>query len=66
MLNLIFNILDIALNTIGFAAVVGFIYVFVGLQKKMLWTKTVSLLGYQISLESHAKKQLKIEINKQV
>ena len=60
----IVGILDFLLNLIGFAAVFAFFYVFVGLQRKMLAAKKFKFLGYTLSIESHAKKQLKIEITK--
>ena len=58
------TIITVILNLIGLAAVGGFIYVFFGVQKKTLATKQYTFFGYTLTVESTAKKQLKIEIKK--
>jgi hypothetical protein len=49
---------------VGFIGIFGLLYVFVGLQNKFISSKKHEIFGYTITVESTAKKQLKIEIKK--
>ena len=64
MFGLVINILDFFLNIIGAGAVFVFLWVFIGVQRKTLFSKSYSLVGYKFKVDSVKGKQLVIDISK--
>lgn len=64
MITFFVGIITLLLEVVGAMTLFGFLAVFFGFQKKSLFSKQVSFLGYKLTLSSTAGRQLTIDITK--